>query len=166
VEFFSNSPEIHLSKPARPDLKFNSFDEMITDAQKLRAGPYDRAGQWDLAMILDHLGKSMNMPFAGGKNLPWPATVIGRFVLHRFAQRTTYPMVKFPAPKGIRPISGIELEPAFTEFLTAARRVEDASDETIQWPPFGRILLEDFRKIQLLHGAHHLSFLKLRDAAA
>ncbi len=153
-----------MSKPARPDLKFNTVDEMIADAQALRAGPYDRAGQWDLAMILDHLAKAMGGPFAaGGKNLPWPAARIGRFVMHRFAQRTTYPAIQFPAPKSMKPTTGIALEPAFAEFLTAARQVQAASGETIQWPPFGAMPLEDFRKIQLLHGAHHLSFLKLRE---
>lgn len=153
-----------MSNPARPDLKFNCVDDLVSDAEKLRVGPYDRAGQWDLPMILDHLAKAMGGPFQPGvKNLPWPISAMGRFVMHRFAQRTTYPQIKFPAPKAMRPTNGIELEPAYQEFLTAARQVQSAGGEMIEWPPFGAMKLEDFRKIQLLHGAHHLSFLKVRE---
>jgi hypothetical protein len=150
-----------VSKPARPDLKFNCIDDLIADADQLRAGPYERAGQWDLAMILDHLAKSMGSPFKpGGKYFPWPARIIVQFAMGLFARRKMYPAIVIPAPEMIRPTPGIALEPAYAEFITTARQVQTAGGETIQVPPFGRLKLDDFRKIQLLHGAHHLSFLK------
>ena len=153
-----------MSKPARRGLRFSSVDEMIADTERLRAGPYDRAGQWDLAMILDHLAKSMGAPFnAGTKNLPWPTAPVARFVMHWFARREVYPEIKFPAPNSIQPVPGMALEPVYAEFLRTARQVQNASGEMINWPPIGAVPLEDFRKIQLLHGAHHLSFLKLRE---
>jgi hypothetical protein len=151
-----------MSKPARPDLKFTSIEQMLADAQALRAGPYEKAGQWDLPMILDHLTKTMSLPLApAGRNLPWPLGALARVVIHRFAQRKMYPTMKFPAPRHVRPAPNVGLETAWAEFQTAAGRLLAHTGNSFTVTPFGQVPREDFIKIQLLHGAHHLSFLKL-----
>ena len=152
-----------MSKPARPGLKFNNLDELVADVDQLNAGPYEKAGRWDLPMIVDHLAMTMNGPFgSGAKNIPWPAGPVVRFVFHRIAQRKTYPHVKFPAPKIIQPKSGVSMDVVHAELIRGIDRLNAVTGETIDCPPFGTLLLEDFKKMQLLHGAHHLSFLKSR----
>jgi hypothetical protein len=150
-----------MSTPARPDLRFQSLADLMADVNRLRSGPYDKAGQWDLGTMLDHLAKSLGAPFVEGrKNLPWPLGPVARFVIHRFARRTTYPSIELPVPKMIKPTPGADAEAAYAALVTAVEKLRAVPGPTIRCPPFGTLPLDDFMRIQLLHAAHHLSFLK------
>jgi hypothetical protein len=149
-----------MAKPARPELIYRSIDDMLADVDRLKSGPYDKAGQWDLPMILDHLAKAMNSFLPGAKPLPWPVNVVARVGVHLMAKRTYYPGIKWTAPKSMTPPSGIPLEQAEPEFRTAAEKIKSFTGEKIEGTPFGAISREDLLKLHLLHGAHHLSFLR------
>ena len=149
-----------MSTPARPDLKFDSMDAMLADAERLKTGGYEQAGQWTLGMVLDHLTKTMSVPFAPGRTLPWPASAIGRLVVHGFAKRDRYPSVKFPAMPFQRPTPGIDLATAYDAFRSASERVKGVTGDTVGCPPLGPLPVGDFVAVQLLHGAHHLGYLK------
>ena len=152
-----------MSKPARPGLKFNDLDEMVADASQLRGGSYEMAGRWDLPFILGHLSKTMMFPFQpGGKNIPWPFSLIPRFFYNKITQSGKYPKMKVPMPKFFKPADGVPLENAWEEFVAATDRVKSAPGPTMECPPLGTVPTESFQKMQLLHGAHHLSFLKLK----
>jgi hypothetical protein len=153
-----------MAKPARPELIFRSIDEMLADVARLRAGPYQKAGQWDLGMILDHLGKAMTVPPVDQKPVPWPINIVARALIRRMAKRQFYPPFKFPAPKGMRPTPNIPLESAEPMFRAAAEKLKSLPGPTISDTPFGTLALDDFVKLQLLHGAHHLSFLRCIEA--
>ncbi len=152
-----------MSKPARPELRFSSFDQMLADVDRLRSTPYERSGQWDLPQILDHLTKAMSMPFKpGATSMPWPVGAVARLMIHRMVAKNQYPSMKFPAPPVLRPAADVDLQTASAGFSEAIARVEAVQGETVQFPPFGSMPLSDFRGLQLLHGAHHLSFLRPR----
>ena len=149
-----------MSKPARPDLRFDTVDAMLADADRLRAG-YERAGQWDLGMVLDHLTKSMLAPLAPGqRDVPWPVSAIGRVLVRGLVRRGRYPRVKFPVLPALRPTPGIDVDAARAAFGAAAERVRDLPGETVACPPIGTLATSDFRGLHLVHGAHHLSFLR------
>lgn len=149
--------------PARPDLRFDSIRAMREDVEHLRKVGYDKAGAWDLAMILDHLAKAMSSPFREGeRNLPWPISPIARRLVHRMVLKQTYPSITIPAPPTIRPEPGVAIEDAYAEFLGACSLCEKLEGDTVVSPPFGKLPRADFFGMQLLHGAHHLSFLKPR----
>jgi hypothetical protein len=147
-----------MSKPARPALVFGSIDEMIADADRLRARPYEKTGEWDLPMILDHLGKAMTLPYEGMK-VPWPINFIARVMIHRMATRMKYPGFRISAPKAMKPTVGISLETAEAAFRVAAEKVKGLTGPTVSGTPFGTVPIDDYIKLHLLHGAHHLSFL-------
>jgi hypothetical protein len=150
-----------MAKPARPELIFHSVDDMIADVQRLKAGPYEKAGQWDLAMILDHLGKAMLVPQPPEQmRVPWPFNIVARALIHQLARRTYYPQFKFPAPKAFQPSGNVSLEQADAGFCAAAAKVKTFDGPTVSDTPFGTLPREDFVKLHLLHGAHHLSFLR------
>ncbi len=149
-----------VSTPARPDLKFDSLDAMLGDAERLKASGYEQAGQWTLGMILDHLAKTMSLPFQPGRSLPWPASALARAAVHAFAKRDVYPtMVRFPAMKSQRPTPDVDLATAYDAFRSSAERLKGLGD-TLVCPPLGRLPTADFVAVQRLHGAHHLSFLR------
>ena len=150
-----------MGTPARPDLHFDSVDAMLADVEHLRRG-YDKAGQWDLGMVLDHLAKSMSPPFAAGqKNLPWPVPSIARVMIAAMARRKTYPMgVTIPALPSIRPTPGVDVDAAYDHFRDIAGKVKTLPADVTPFPPVGRVPTGDFLGLQLLHAAHHLSFLR------
>jgi hypothetical protein len=149
-----------MAKPARPDLVFRSIDELLADAARLKAGPYKKAGEWDLPMILDHLAKAMEIPFTTQKPVPWPFNMVARGMIHLVARRRFYPSMKFPAPKAMRPTPNTPLESADAAFRAAAQKIKSFEGPTVSGTPFGTLALKDFVKMHLLHGAHHLSFLR------
>src|ERR1700761_3871933 len=121
-----------MSKPARPDLKFDALDDLVAEVDRLRNKPYEKTGQWDLPMIVDHVAKQMNTPFTTGiKTVPWPIGPIVRFFFRLLAKRETYPHIKFPAPKFIRPTPGISIESAHAELLQVVEKLKAAKGEMI-----------------------------------
>jgi hypothetical protein len=148
-----------MSKPARPELRFDTLDAMLADAERLALG-YERAGQWELGTILDHLTKSLSTPFAPGqKNLPWPVAATLRFFMRAMVRRGRYPAIKFPAPSMLKP-SPMETAPALAAFREVVERVKGLPDGVIECPPAGPMRSADFVAVQLLHAAHHLAFLR------
>ena len=149
-----------MSKPARHDLKFHSIDDLLSDAGSLKISGYEKTGQWDLAMVLDHLGKAMNAPWAAdAQRVPWPFSIVARLLIRRMVSRQFYPTIKFPSPKSMRPDPNVSLENADAAFREAAEKIKACNGPTIAGTPFGTLPLDDFVKMHLLHGAHHLGFL-------
>jgi hypothetical protein len=148
-----------MAKPARPDLVFHSIDDLLADAARLRSGPYTQAGNWDLPMILDHLGKAMETPSPNQKPVLWPLDIVARVMIHLLAKRTYYPRIKFPAAKAMQPKGDVSLETAEAAFRSAAEKIKSLPGPRVSGTPFGTLFLDDFMKLHLLHGAHHLSFL-------
>lgn len=152
-----------MSKPARPDLRFDSLDEMLADVDRLRSGPTEQAGQWNLAMILDHMAKAINAhDNPKVKPMRRPLRWIVRAAVHRIVRRGRYPSIKFPAPKRMQPDPNVSLESTYAEFRAAVESLRAITSPILTDTPFGDLPVDEFVKLQLLHGAHHLGFLKLR----
>jgi hypothetical protein len=149
-----------MAKPARPELIFRSIDDLLADADRLRSGPYDKAGQWDLPMILDHLAKAMTLP--ASTTVPAPVAIVARYFIHRMARHDFYPPFTFPSAKSMLPTPSISLESAEPAFRSAAEKIKTLNGQWVTGTPFGPLPRADFIKLHLLHGAHHLSFLSPR----
>src|SRR5688500_15178426 len=121
-----------MSTPARPELKFDSIAAMRADVEHLRKVGYEKAGQWDLPMILDHLAKAMSGPFQEGAwNLPWPVGPVARRLVHRMVARGQYPRATIPALPSLAPTPGVTMEDAYPYFLGAATECEKLTGETV-----------------------------------
>lgn len=152
-----------MAKPARPYLKFQSYDEMLADVDRLRSDGYTKAGQWDLAMILDHLGKGMNAPWIPQMKVPWPFSLVAQAMIRRMVAKRYYPNIKFPAPKAMQPTPGISIEMAYPAFMTTVEKIKNYPQPIMKNTPFGDVPTELWQQLHLLHGAHHLAFLQSRD---
>ncbi len=149
-----------MAKPARPELVFRNLDEMLADVDRLKAGPYEKTGQWELPQILDHLTKGVNACLAHEKAVPWPLDIAVRVAVHLINKRTYYPPFKFHAPKDMQPATDISLDQADTAFRAAIEQIKSLPGPVVPHTAFGKMPLADLIKLQLLHGAHHLSFLR------
>ena len=152
-----------MPNPNRPDLRFDSYDQLLADVQSLHTAGWEKAGQWTLAMICDHLARWTNgMLDEGLPHVPGPFQWIPRLIIHRMVRKQSYPSIVFPAPSTLKPAIDLSESAAIASMTTAINRLQQLAGPVVETHPFGAIAADDFRGMTLLHAAHHLGFLQPR----
>ena len=149
----------------RRQLSFASLDDAVRDAEHLLAVGYDRAGNWDLAQVCDHLANWLTYPVAGFPKAPLPLRIVMAGVRKTMGRRL---LAKF-LRDGMRPNSptlpqsvaapGGDPAAAVGRLRDAAKRFEGHAGEYGPSPLFGKLTRDEALTVQLRHAAHHLSFL-------
>jgi hypothetical protein len=157
----------HMPTPHRPDIRFDSYDQLLADTQSLHTTGWDKSGQWSLAMICDHLARWTNGMLDEGASaslprMPGPFQWIARLVIRRMVRKQKYPTLRVHALAAIQPATEISEPAAITALTAAVARLQQLAGPTVQTHPFGPIDADDFREMALLHAAHHLAFLRVR----
>jgi hypothetical protein len=150
----------------RRTLEFRDLGEAVRDAEALLAGGYDRAGQWDLAQVCGHLAEWLRFPVDGFPRPPLPIRVL------LWAMRTTVgprELRKVLATKAMRsggptmpetvPAAGSDEAAAVAKLRAAVERFRDHPGTYHPSPLYGALDRETATRLQLVHCAHHLSFL-------
>jgi Protein of unknown function (DUF1569) len=155
-----------VSKPIRRVLNFTDLDDAARDAESLLAGGCDRAGNWNLAQVCGHLTDWMRYPLDGYPHQPAPVRPILWLMKHAFGRRQFQKILT----SGAMPIGG----PTFRETIPALDADESAAvarfrDAVARFkahngpfqpsPLFGEFDRDTATRLQLIHCAHHLSFL-------
>jgi len=149
--------------PYRPDLHFNSYDQLLADARNLHTTDWEKSGQWPLAMICDHLARWINGMLDGGlPRVPGLFQWITRFIIRRMVRKQKYPTLPIHAPAALKPAADISASTAIAALAEAVARLQKLTGPIIQTHPFGPMPADDFRGLTLLHAAHHLAFLRPR----
>jgi len=147
--------------PSRPELHFNSFDELLADLEKLHTSGWEKSGQWSLAQVCDHLARGMNCMLDGGMPyIPGPFRWIARAMVRRMVRKQKYPSLKVSAPKAMKPVPDITEAAAILDVQAAVARLQQLSGSTVYVHPFGVLSMHDFHQMVLLHAAHHLAYLR------
>lgn len=147
----------------RRELSFTDFDAVLADIDRLHSRGCDRAGNWDLAQVCDHLDLSIRMtldphPPAG----PWLVrTFLAPLILKKLL-KTRKIRAGIEIPEEFRPKQGKDAEAAIRSLRTTIKRFEDHAGEYEPHPFFGKLSRERARQLHLVHAAHHLSFLSPR----
>lgn len=148
------------------ELRFDTIDQVRLEVEQLRRAGYERAGQWDLAQACDHLAYLMEGSLDGFTiQVAWLIRArFGWAVLHRILpQKKTKPGV--PAPQeNIAPPNSAEAA-AVERFCQVVRRFEAQQGDDHASPLFGYLTRGPWRELHLIHGAHHLGFLRPRREA-
>lgn len=152
--------------PQRRRLEFQSFADVVADAERLHRVGYDRAGNWDLAQVAGHLAAWLSYPMDGSPTPPLlPRMVlavmrktVGRRILRKVLATGQMPAGNPTAKESVMPPGGDEAA-AVANLRDTAARLEAFTGETKPSPLFGRLSREDGRRLTLIHCAHHLSFL-------
>ncbi len=150
----------------RRQLKFDSFDEVVRDAESLQAKGYDRAGKWDLAQVCEHLARWLEYPLDGMPRVTlllkppmWVVRhTIGPRMLRKAIATNRIPAGSPAIPQTVA-ASGGDAAEALDHLRRAAKRFTEWTGPTHPSPMFGRLTRDDGRKMHLVHAAHHLSFL-------
>lgn len=149
----------------RRELRFDSLDDVVRDAESLLATGYDRAGTWDLAQVCGHLADWLTYPVAGFPRAPLPIRVmlrlvratLGRKMFEKYL-REGMPAGKPTMPQSVHPAGG-DPAAAIARLREATRAFRAHPGEYLPSPLFGRLNRDDATRLQLAHAAHHLSFL-------
>jgi Protein of unknown function (DUF1569) len=152
--------------PARRDLKFRDLNEVVQDAEGLLKRGYDQLGNWDLSQISNHLANWLTYPVDGFPPMSAPIAIImwmmrhtvGRKKLKSYLASGKFPPGKPTIPQTVFKPGGNEKE-GVARLRKAAKWLNDHAGDIYPSPLFGRMTKDEAVGMQLVHCAHHLSFL-------
>lgn len=145
----------------RRELEFRNLDALIEDLRGLRDQPYERAGEWSLGQVCEHLRLFMISSMDGfGFRLPWLVRMAGPLILGRTLRRRRIPEgVRGPKPLLPGEEAGIDDQAAVDGLIETVERYRDHAQPLHPSPLFGRMSRDQWDQIHLIHAAHHLSFI-------
>jgi hypothetical protein len=133
----------------RRPLRFDSLDDVVRDAETLLAKGYDKAGNWDLAQVCNHLADWLTYPVEGFPKAPLPIRVMLRVVRATMGRGMLEKYLRDGMPSG-KPTMPQSVHPAGGDPVVAVGRLRAGVRPLKDHPP---------ARVQLAHAAHHLSFL-------
>lgn len=150
----------------RRSLAFDHLDDAVRDAEMLLERGYDRAGNWTLSQCCSHLSDWLRFAVVGMPRQPAPVRAILWVMRHAFGKRTlarwlssgSMPAGKLTLPETVAKSPGDDAE-GVAAFREAVERFKSHSGPLHPSPLFGVLDHETATKLQLIHCAHHLSFL-------
>jgi Protein of unknown function (DUF1569) len=153
-------------KPQRRQLRFNDLDEVVRDAEGLLSKGYEKAGNWDLAQVCGHLAEWLRFPVEGFPRMPAPIRAIfwvarktvGRKKLLTYITTGSFPAGKPTMPETVPPPGG-DPRQAVEKLRKSVERLKAYTGTIVPSPLFGAMTKDEAVRMQLVHCAHHLSFL-------
>ena len=144
----------------RRTLRFETFEQLMAEAERVASQPTRCLGNWTAAEILDHLARSIDESFAGSAQpAPWLArTFIAPFV--KKSMLTKGLPAGFQLPEGMvkfQPRPSVSAADAIHGLRQATSRLSKESPSKPH-PFFGTLTPEQWRLLHLRHAELHLSF--------
>jgi len=149
----------------RRQLDFKNWDQALADVEHLRRAGYNRAGNWDLSQIVDHVGEGLRTALRGSNHqAAWIIRkLLGPLVLKRIlSQRRMKAGIK--VPKWWLPGPAHDESAAVDQFRSEVSAFQAMTAEPFPHPLFGALSKQQWNDLALIHAAHHLSFLTPRDS--
>ena len=146
------------SPPRRVGLIFNSADDVIADVKNLRNGWEQTAGQWSLPQICWHLNIAMQSgmtPIEGAIETPEQTAMKPRLQALLTAGKITG---FIPAPERALPPADAG-DADINTFLATLDKFKTYPGPFGLHRLFGKMTDDEARRLQLIHCAHHLSYL-------
>ena len=151
----------------RRKLEFATFDDVIREVQSLQAGGYLATGKWNLAQICGHLAEWLRFPLDGYPKSILPIRLMMWVMRHTTAPgqlRKVLETKSWPAgtPTIPQTVPGVDAETdaaAVQKLSAAIDRFQKHEGEFQPSPLFGKLDRDRMTQLQLIHCAHHLSFL-------
>ena len=145
----------------RMDLKFNSLGETATEVKHLHEVGWERAGNWSLAQILEHLNVTLRMtmgeiPFF----LPAPVRPLIKLAFMPTVRKGLPIRLRAIAPKSLQPGPSPDEREMVDRYCTLVDLLLTSETQFAPiHPVFGRVNRDEWLQIQTWHATHHLSFM-------
>ena len=146
----------------RRSIQYESYEELLADAEQLAGGKVRTTGNWSYPQILHHLAKSMDASIDGVQmKLPW---LLKKFFLMMMKKEKMLlaPMQSgFQIPKQGRsqfyPDPEISTEDAMARFRAAIERCKSETDRAPHLL-YGELTIEESDMFNYRHAELHMSF--------
>ncbi len=149
------------------ELHFSSYDDIRRDIATLHAGSYRALRNWNLSQVCGHLAYFFHGSLEGfDQRLPWLIRkLIGRPLLHAIL-RSGKMSTRLPTlPAAVSP-PDLDEAAAVNAALTLLARLAAHRGALQPSPIFGDLTVEEWRRLHMIHAAHHLRFLVPSEYAA
>jgi len=155
----------------RRDLKFSDLSQVLEEVDRLAAGGYQQAGNWNLAQTCQHLTDWIRFPVEGFPVQPLPMRMILAILKITIAKsqfkrmlasdtmkagQPTMPATVYPAASAQ---SEQEMRQAVELFKSKVRQFIENQEPIHPSPLFGAMDKSTADHLQRIHCAHHLSYL-------
>ncbi|MCA9198826.1 MAG: DUF1569 domain-containing protein [Planctomycetales bacterium] len=142
----------------RRSVRYESYGELLADAQQLAASNVKTLGNWSLGQILKHVADSIDTSVDGaGFSLPAPVRWLMTILMkNKFLYRELPP--GFNSSKQFIPG-----ETSVEEGIRALRQAIDRQSSEAhraRHPAFGKISKDEWTAFNLRHAEMHMSFVK------
>jgi hypothetical protein len=155
------------SNPNKRKLKFQNFDEVMIEVQRLLENGYVSHGKWNLAQSLVHLHDWMRFPMDGFPTQPLPI----RGMMWVMSKTVAPAMLKKiiangfsdggpTMPSTVPPPDVMSDEASAKQYQETIERLMSHDGQMHRSPLFGPMDRERVEQLNLLHAAHHLGFLE------
>ena len=168
----SEKPESDKSESDKPNLnkrqlKFQDFDDVMAEVQRLLEHGYVSHGNWNLAQTLVHLHDWMRFPLDGFPIPPLPI----RGMLWLMSKTVAPGMLKKIFTNGfsdgtptmqstVPPPDVMSAEAAAKQYQETIDRLKSHQGKMHRSPLFGPMDRQKVEQLNLLHAEHHLGFLE------
>ncbi|HVX61588.1 MAG TPA: DUF1569 domain-containing protein [Pirellulales bacterium] len=146
---------------ARRPLRYDSYQDLVNDAERLAACDVRSLGNWSPGQTLGHLARAMELSIDGADfKASWLVRLAARIF---YRQRC----ISGPMPPGIRlPREAqallvpeeVDVQTALAELRLAVLRLQHDT-ERAPHPVFGEMSLDEWDSFHLRHAELHMSFL-------
>ena len=145
----------------RRTVHYDSFDDLLADAEHMASIPTRTLGNWSVGQIYKHIGLALDAmidgaPFGFPKPLQW---LMRKLMLTKMTTQTLSPGFKLPKKAAaLVPSSATPTEEGLSVLRKGVERVKSTS-ERAPHGGFGRISTEQWDAFQLRHCEMHMSFI-------
>jgi hypothetical protein len=150
----------------RRTLDFRTWDDLVRDVETLHEHGYQRVGNWSLAQICGHLADWMSFPLDGSPPMAFPMRLVLWALRHTIGVRERRRRLATRSmPSGWKTLPSTVHPPSDDEAAAVERlrhvvaRFKTHTAPLHPSPLYGDMNREEWTQLQLIHAAHHLSFL-------
>jgi hypothetical protein len=144
----------------RRAVKFVSFEELLTDAERMSSGSVKALGNWSAGQIFRHLAISYNGAIDGlAIEFPWLMRVMVKIFKKKLINMAMPAGYQMKAENAwITEPGQVSTEVGLDELRTAVARLQ-RDPLRARHPLFGSLTNEEWDKVMLAHASMHMSFL-------
>lgn len=150
----------------RRKLAWTELSEVVNDVENLRVSGYHSVGKWNLAQCCGHIADWMTFPLDGFPRQPWIIRAflsllkwtMGKRQLRKILFTRSMPKGNPTMPETVYP-SEIDASEEVERLKRTVQRLQESQGPYHASPLFGDMSRRDLLDLQIIHAAHHLSFL-------
>lgn len=156
------------SSTTRLHLEFPNLDAAMQRAEQLHREGYHSLGNWSLAQVCEHLSDWLEYMIDGYPAAPLPIkamlwgmrVTVGKSILRKILATGQMQAGGPTMKQTVHPQDDLDDATSLKRFHDTVERFKAHDGDYHASPIFGPLSAEEGLKLQLVHCAHHLSFLR------